>query len=451
MGKKNIYVLLSSIMILTSTLLTLNSEEENYEGHQSINNYISTECLVNTFDEIDEKYYMVSELIKSIDFINASPKPIPLNTIPDYFNWKDYEEKDWTTPARDQGACGSCGIFSALGIMECIINIRENNSELNPDLSEQYVLSCLPEAGSCNGSISLYDILYYIMNTSAEGNYRNGVITESCFPYQADDTIPCSEKCSDWEEKLIPISDIYYSPTNGSIEDRKIIKTLIMENGPISTLIYSNDDFINWGLEHHNQDDYYPYYETTFTNHAIIIIGWKDDETLDRGGYWICKNSWGIDWGYQGFFNIAYESMHIGYPLIVWVDYNPDSYDWPPIIPSMNGPINGKAGEEYEYIISSSDPDGDDDVYYYIEWGDGQVEDWLGPYKSDEELLIKHTWDEKGSYIIKVKAKDINDAESDWTTLEVSVPKVKYINEFNPLISSLIERFPIFEFLILSC
>jgi len=95
-----------------------------------------------------------------------------------------------------------------------------------------------------------------------------------------------------------------------------------------------------------------------------------------------------------------------------------------PDAPDITGPANGKAGEECEYIFVTTDIDGDD-VSYYVEWGDGLIEEWTEYYKSDEEFIVSHTWDEKGIYTIRVKAKDIHGAESDWATLEVSMPKNK--------------------------
>jgi len=98
----------------------------------------------------------------------------------------------------------------------------------------------------------------------------------------------------------------------------------------------------------------------------------------------------------------------------------------PPNKPTINGIIHGKAGKSYTYTFFSYDPDGDD-VYYYINWGDNISSDWVGPYRSNKEVMLNHTFLEKGTYVIQIKAKDIHDAESNWTTLEVSMPRNKQL------------------------
>jgi PKD repeat protein len=99
----------------------------------------------------------------------------------------------------------------------------------------------------------------------------------------------------------------------------------------------------------------------------------------------------------------------------------------PPNPPQINGTLSGKAGKEYEYTFSAIDPD-NDDVFLWVEWGDGSNTSWVGPYNSGQEIKIKHIWSEKNSYNISAKAKDINNFESDWTKLPISMPKYKTIN-----------------------
>ncbi len=96
----------------------------------------------------------------------------------------------------------------------------------------------------------------------------------------------------------------------------------------------------------------------------------------------------------------------------------------PPQIPSITGPTEGKVNTEQFYDIVSTDPDGDD-VYYCVTWGDETEEVCMGPYGSDEIATISHIWAEEGSYSMQVKARDLFDQESDWATLEVTMPKQK--------------------------
>jgi hypothetical protein len=94
----------------------------------------------------------------------------------------------------------------------------------------------------------------------------------------------------------------------------------------------------------------------------------------------------------------------------------------------------------YNYAFMSEDPDGDD-VKYIIDWGDDDTE-WTSYCDSGEEIVLGHTWNTKGTYTIRAKAKDVRGAESDWGTLKVTMPKTKsYIFNFS-LLNWLFERFP---------
>ena len=115
-----------------------------------------------------------------------------------------------------------------------------------------------------------------------------------------------------------------------------------------------------------------------------------------------------------------------GYGLNYFVVECPKKENKPPNKPNKpSGPTSGKAGTSYTYSTSTTDPDGDQ-VYYWFDWGDGTNSGWLGPYNSGQTVSASHTWSEKGSYNIKVKAKDTNDAESDWSDpLPITMPKSK--------------------------
>jgi len=110
-----------------------------------------------------------------------------------------------------------------------------------------------------------------------------------------------------------------------------------------------------------------------------------------------------------------------------------------PYSPEIDGPTNGNAGTVYDYSFITTDPDGDD-IWYFIDWGDGSYEDWIGPYSSGQEITVSHTWDEEDAYTLAAKAKDEYGLESDWATLEVEMPVNQQV--INPLLQMILERFP---------
>ena len=121
----------------------------------------------------------------------------------------------------------------------------------------------------------------------------------------------------------------------------------------------------------------------------------------------------------------------------------------PPNKPTIDGETNGKVGTSYSYTFSAIDPD-ENDVYYYIEWGDDTVDEWIGPYSSGEDVLVEHTWEEQGEYTIRSKVKDIYDAESEWGELDIRMPISQNLNNFPllQLISTVLDWFPnLFPFL----
>jgi len=114
----------------------------------------------------------------------------------------------------------------------------------------------------------------------------------------------------------------------------------------------------------------------------------------------------------------------------------------PPDKPNIAGQTTGKAGTPYAYKFSAVDPE-EDDVYYWIEWGDNDIEEWIGPYDSGKEIIVSHTWSEQDTYIIHAKAKDTKDAEGDWATLSVNMPKNKI--ETSSLLIRFLERFSVLK------
>ena len=78
-----------------------------------------------------------------------------------------------------------------------------------------------------------------------------------------------------------------------------------------------------------------------------------------------------------------------------------------PFKPTIRGPNKFlKARKLYEYTFVSFDPQGHE-LWYLIDWDDGHIDNWIGPYQSNEVVTLSHAWSKKGEYIpLEVKPGD---------------------------------------------
>ena len=86
-----------------------------------------------------------------------------------------------------------------------------------------------------------------------------------------------------------------------------------------------------------------------------------------------------------------------------------------------------------------------DEIYYFIDWGDNTSTDWIGPYDSGRNISLNHSWSEEGKYFIKAKSRDEFGVESDWATLEINMPNQKTFNQISKIILWLLDQFPFLQ------
>jgi outer membrane protein assembly factor BamB len=120
--------------------------------------------------------------------------------------------------------------------------------------------------------------------------------------------------------------------------------------------------------------------------------------------------------------------------------FGPIESNTPPEAPIISGETNGNVGQRYWYTFNSVDPDRNP-ISFYIEWGDGTTTGWTMERGSGENCYYDHTYSEADTYIIRAKAKDVMGEESDWGTLEVTMPRNKALY-YSSFFMRFLERFP---------
>jgi hypothetical protein len=129
----------------------------------------------------------------------------------------------------------------------------------------------------------------------------------------------------------------------------------------------------------------------------------------------------------------------VGIQPAIAVNVSTSTFDNPPPNrPIIYGPVQGKVGVDYNFSFVIDDFE-QRDFYFYIEWGDDTIEEWIGPYPAGLNVTVNHTWYEKGNYLIRCKAKDLWDYETDWSEFKFRIKRTRTSYHW------LWERFPLLE------
>lgn len=225
----------------------------------------------------DEQKQMFGALSRSRDQAKTKVLSLPtIDSLPSKFDWRN-NNGNWTTPIKNEFLpiwCGTCWDYAAVGQVESWWKIHNNKPDTIIDLSEQFILSC-SDAGSCSGGNGEM-VLEFIREV--------GVPSESCFPYQASDQIPCSNACSNWQNEAVKIPGWGYITVGEPNIDN--IKSAVYRSPVLANYIVYEDHMSYAG----------GVYEHVWGSmkwwHVVIIVGWDDADSC-----WICKNEFGTDWG----------------------------------------------------------------------------------------------------------------------------------------------------------
>lgn len=102
--------------------------------------------------------------------------------------------------------------------------------------------------------------------------------------------------------------------------------------------------------------------------------------------------------------------------------------------PGIHGPVLPRIGVEQTYYFWGTDYD-EDELEFYVMWGDGSVKEWFGPYQNNETFELTHTYQEEGQYTIRCKSRDPSGEETDWVKYKITAPKNQATHYNYPLLS----------------
>jgi C1A family cysteine protease len=377
-------------------------------------NWISSKTSVSELS-IEEKKLLLGAYHE--DFSDV-PEFLTNANAPDIYDWRDVNGKNWVTSIKNQKNCGSCVAFGTIAVVESVLQIESNNI-YEPDLSEANLFFC--GGGSCAMGWWPTDALIHLMS--------DGVADEDALIYKNPRNIECRDSSNDWRERKIKIFSF------DSVNSANIKEALYTYGPLIATMdVYEDFYYYSGGVYEHN-------WGSRLGGHCVAIVGYNDIED-----YWICKNSWGTNWGEDGFFKIRYDQCKIDYGAQYVTIRSSETPNKPTI---LNGAENGVAGQSLSYFVQADDPD-NNGLYYYFDWGDGNFERSYRAYPSAEIANIDHIWStiEEQNFEFRVKAIDVYGYEGDWSeAFEIKITNNKPNTPIPPtgLTDGIIEQIYNFE------
>ena len=251
---------------------------------------------VNRKEDFTNNTFIQSELVKldyyninfeRSDYIQMLYKPYN-STIPSHYDLRDYR---LVTSVKNQGTNGNCWAFAAIAVLEsCILKA----TGIKYDFSEENMKNLM-------ATFSDYGWNKAYTNSGGTTEMSRAYFLSWMGPVnESDDKYVINTYLSPLMESIMHVQNIIFLPRS-NYTDNDAIKQAILNYGAVYTSLYSMGTKYQYYTGPKNPD------------HAVAIVGWDDNFSKDKfgsntpaDGAWICKNSWGNNWGDNGYFYVSY-------------------------------------------------------------------------------------------------------------------------------------------------
>lgn len=224
----------------------------------------------------------------------------------------DGREEGRVPSVKNQGSLGTCWAFASLQALEARLLPKEST-----DFSEDHM--------SLNNGFSIpqQEGGEYTMSMAYLLSWR-GPVLESEDPY-GDGISPEGLKAKKHVQEIQIIPGKDYD---------KIKRAVLLYGGVQSSLYTSLINEDSRSVSYNENAQAYCYIGSNPPNHDSVIIGWDDNypkenfnDQVNGDGAFICMNSWGSNFGDQGYFYVSYYDSNIGMNNIIYTGVeDPDNY-----------------------------------------------------------------------------------------------------------------------------
>jgi len=255
-------------------------ETHKLSGQEQTFEFGITSFMDMTTEEFAQQYLNLK--VSHMDTLRAQSGTLKANPrIKDTPASWDWRAQGAVSSVKNQGSCGSCWAFSAVGNLEGQHQLKSGGTVI--DLSPQQLVDCDKVDQGCNGG--LMDTAFTYIKQAG------GIEALADYPYKGSDN-----KCNfDVNKAIVKVSGFNMAGT----EDEEQIKAILFQTGPLAIAINATPlQFYFWGI-------FNPWWtwicDPSGLNHGVLMVGYGVEGSTP---YWIVKNSWGASWGEKGYFRI---------------------------------------------------------------------------------------------------------------------------------------------------